>query len=95
MWRMWRVLNDRPLHQGDPLRRSKDLMIMRYMTAARRVDDPLDELLSLRDAARLMGRSADTLRSAARRGTLNARQLGGFWVTDRTSVGVYMATRRR
>ena len=59
------------------------------------MEDLLDELLSLREAARLMGRSEDTLRSAARRGSLEARRISGAWVTSRQAVAWYIATRRR
>jgi hypothetical protein len=57
--------------------------------------DPLEELMSLHEAARLMGRSEETLRSAARRGTLEAVRLSGVWVTTRSAVAYYIATRRR
>jgi hypothetical protein len=60
-----------------------------------REPDPFEELMSLGEAAQIMGRSDDTLRSAARRGTLEAIRISGVWVTSRRAVAWYIATRRR
>ena len=56
---------------------------------------PLDDLLSLADAAELLGRSPVTLRAAARRGSLEAVLVGSCWVTSHEAVAVYIAYRRR
>jgi hypothetical protein len=53
------------------------------------VTNPLDEILTLDQAAALLGRSASTLRHQAKAMQLNARRLGGVWLTTRSEVARY------
>ena len=57
--------------------------------------DPLDDLLTLEEAAEIIGRAAVSLREAARKGKLRARLIGraqhGVWVTTRADVSEYQA----
>jgi len=46
-------------------------------------------MLSLQEAANRIGKSADTLRKAAERGTLAARKIGKTWMTTETEVDRY------
>jgi hypothetical protein len=58
----------------------------------------LDDVLSIRDAARLLGRSPAGLRAAAGRGSLDARRVGRDWITTREAViryRVFVMERRR
>ncbi len=57
------------------------------MTRARELDD----LITLSEAAVLIGRSPVSLRSAVARGKLPARRFGNTWVTTRTHVSEYAA----
>jgi len=51
--------------------------------------------ISLQDAARYTGLSPQTLKIQAERGRLEARKVGGVWVTTVDEVLRYVATRRR
>ena len=55
----------------------------------------LDDILSLDEAARMLGRSAVTLRWAAQTGGLPAKKLGRDWVTTREWVNWYRTLHRR
>ena len=55
----------------------------------------LDDILSLDEAARMLGRSPITLRWAAQTGRLPAKKLGRDWVTTRDSVLWYQASHLR
>jgi hypothetical protein len=59
------------------------------------VDIDLDGLLSLDEAADIVGRSPTTLRWAARTGNLPAKRLGRDWVTTHESVAYYAAMHAR
>ena len=59
------------------------------------MDLDLRDLLSLDEAARIMGRSPVTLRWAARQGKLDARRVGRDWVTTLDAVSRYMAFHAR
>lgn len=52
------------------------------------------ELLTLRDAARLLGLSASTLAHQARIGHLRARKLGDLWIVEPREVERYRAESR-
>lgn len=54
-------------------------------------DDPFDELLTLAEAAALVGRAPVSLRSAVERGRLPARRFGSVWITTRAAVAQYVA----
>lgn len=58
-------------------------------------DNPLaaDELISLRDAASLVGLSPDSLRRYVLQGKLWARKIGRNWVTTIAAVEAYMSSR--
>lgn len=58
-------------------------------------DDPsnADKLISLRDAASLVGLSPDSLRRYALQGKLWARKIGRNWVTTIAAVEQYMSSR--
>lgn len=58
-------------------------------------DDPsaADKLISLRDAASLVGLSPDSLRRYALQGKLRARKIGRNWVTTIAAVEQYMSSR--
>lgn len=51
--------------------------------------------ISLQDAARYTGLSPQTLKIQAERGRLEARKVGGVWVTSVDEVLRYVASRRR
>jgi len=58
--------------------------------------DPLDDVITLEEAAELCGRAEVTLRGAAARGRLRARRLGrggqrSLWITTRDAVAEYQA----
>lgn len=48
--------------------------------------------MTLAEAAELLGRSPDTLRTQARNGRLEARLIGKTWVTTRAAVERYRET---
>jgi excisionase family DNA binding protein len=61
-----------------------------------RFDQPcLDELISLREAAKLSGLSAGHLRLLVRRGELWGVKLGRNWVTATQAIEEYLAQDRR
>lgn len=51
--------------------------------------NPLDEVLSLEQAARLLNRSPSTLRHQAKAGHLDARRVGRTWLTTRSELRRY------
>jgi len=51
----------------------------------------LDDVISLEEAGDISGRAAVSMRRAAALGTLEARRVGGTWVTTREAVSAYMA----
>lgn len=53
--------------------------------------DPFDELLTLAEAAALVGRAPVSLRAAVERGRLPARRFGKTWITTRAAVARYVA----
>lgn len=55
----------------------------------------LDELISLKEAAKLSGLSYSHIRYLARNGELNARKLGRDWVTTEQAVKKYIASDHR
>jgi excisionase family DNA binding protein len=57
--------------------------------------DPLTvgELISLAEAAKYAGLTRDTLKDYIRRGRLRAKKIGVFWVTTRTAIDEYLASR--
>jgi predicted transcriptional regulator of viral defense system len=55
---------------------------------------PLEELISLEDAAELCGRAQVTLRQAVTRGRLYAVKVGKTWITTPDAVAEYIATSR-
>ena len=57
--------------------------------------DPLDEVISLAEAAQLCGLSPHTLTLQAEKGKLRARKLGHTWVTTRHWTDVYVAEHGR
>jgi hypothetical protein len=61
--------------------------------------DPLEEILTLEDAADLLGITHNAMLKAARRGTLRARRFGaptrGLWITTHDEVDRYRALVRR
>ena len=52
--------------------------------------DPLDEVLTLAEAARLSGISAHTLAQQADKGKLRARKMGHTWITTKTWLDAYL-----
>jgi hypothetical protein len=58
----------------------------------------LSAVLTLEEAAELVGRSPTTLRDAALRGRLEARRIGddyrGLWITTEAAVAAYIASTR-
>ena len=54
--------------------------------------DPLDEVISLAEAAELSGLSAHTLTQQAKRGRLHARKVGHTWMTTRHWLALYLDT---
>ncbi len=63
--------------------------------SAKETRDPLDEVISLADAALLSGLAAHTLTLQAEKGKLRARKLGHTWITTRHWLEVYLATHSR
>ena len=57
--------------------------------------DPLDEVISLAEAARLCGLAPHTLTLQAEKGKLRARKLGHTWITTRHWLDVYLITHSR
>jgi hypothetical protein len=57
--------------------------------------DPLDEVLSLAEAAQLSNLAAHTLTQQAERGKLRARKLGHTWITTRHWLEEYLAVHAR
>ena len=57
--------------------------------------DPLDEIISLAEAARLSGLAPHTLTLQAEKGKLRARKLGHTWITTRHWLDAYLATHSR
>ena len=57
--------------------------------------DPLDEVISLAEAARLSGLAPHTLTLQAEKGKLRARKLGHTWITTRHWLDAYLATHSR
>ena len=55
----------------------------------------LDDILSLEEAARMLGRSPNTMRWAAQTGRLGAKKIGRDWVTTRDEVQWYATFHRR
>jgi excisionase family DNA binding protein len=55
----------------------------------------LDDLISLREAAKISGLSHDHLRRLAGRGDLKAKKIGRDWVTTERAVREYLAQNRR
>ena len=57
--------------------------------------DPLKvgELITLQEAAEYAGLTKESLHGYAKRGRLRAKKLGPIWVTTRTAVDVYLASR--
>ena len=58
-------------------------------------DDPLDQVLSLAEAARLCGLNPHTLTQQAERGKLRARKVGHTWITTRHWLTAYLAAHAR
>lgn len=54
------------------------------------MDHDLRDVLTLTQAARLIGRSPITLRWAAREGKLDAQRVGRDWLTDNEALAEYM-----
>ena len=57
--------------------------------------DPLDEVISLAEAARLSGLAPHTLTLQAEKGKLRARKVGHTWITTEHWLDVYLATHSR
>jgi hypothetical protein len=57
--------------------------------------DPLDEILSLAEAAQLSGLAAHTLTQQAEKGRLHARKVGHTWITTRYWLDQYLALHAR
>jgi len=55
----------------------------------------LDELITLKEAAKFCGLSHDHLRRLAGRGDLQAKKIGRDWVTTERAVREYLAQDRR
>jgi len=55
----------------------------------------LDDIISLDEAARILGRSPVTLRWAARTGRLTAKRVGRDWVTSHDAVVEYAVLHAR
>ena len=69
-----------------------------YMNDQNDEDDSqskLDELITLKQAAKISGLSHDHLRRLAGRGDLDAKKIGRDWVTTERSVREYLAQDRR
>jgi excisionase family DNA binding protein len=62
----------------------------------REINDPrLEEIISLDEAAKLSGLTADHLRRLVRQGDLWGRKIGRNWVTTELAVREYLARDRR
>ena len=62
----------------------------------RETNDPrLEEIISLDEAAKLSGLTADHLRRLVRQGDLWGRKIGRNWVTTELAVREYLARDRR
>jgi len=62
----------------------------------RDLDQPkLDDLISLEEAAKLSGLTADHLRRLVREGDLWGKKIGRNWVTTEQAVKEYLARDRR
>lgn len=57
--------------------------------------DPLDEVITLAEAAGLSGLAAHTLTQQAERGRLRARKVGRTWITTRHWLDAYLAGHAR
>ena len=57
--------------------------------------DPLDEVITLAEAARLSGLAPHTLTLQAERGKLRARKVGHTWITTRYWLDAYVAAHAR
>lgn len=55
----------------------------------------LDDLITLKDAAKQSGLSYSHLRLLAREGEIMAKKLGNTWVTTNQAVNEYLARDRR
>lgn len=53
--------------------------------------DPLDEVISLAEAAELSGLAAHTLTQQAKRNRLHAKKVGHTWMTTRHWLDLYLA----
>lgn len=51
----------------------------------------LDDVVGLDEGAERIGRSPQALRKAAWRGTLEARRVGGVWLTTNEALARYVA----
>lgn len=51
----------------------------------------LQDVIGIGEGAKLLGLASDSLRPAAQSGTLNARKVGGSWITTRQDVERYRA----
>ena len=56
---------------------------------------PIDELISLKDAAEVSGLSHDHLRRLAGQGEIWAKKIGRNWLTTEQAIKVYLARNRR
>lgn len=54
----------------------------------------LQDLITLEEAAEIVGRSPVTLRQAVGRGRLDAVKIGKTWITTHDAVSLYVATTR-
>ncbi|MGH2354546.1 MAG: hypothetical protein ACRDI2_01535 [Chloroflexota bacterium] len=57
--------------------------------------DPLEEILTLAEAAQVSGLAAHTLTQQAEKGKLHARKVGHTWITTRYWLGAYLAAHAR
>jgi excisionase family DNA binding protein len=57
--------------------------------------DPLDEILTLVEAAELSGISAHTFAQQAEKGKLRARKVGHTWITTRSGLNAYLRLHAR
>jgi len=53
--------------------------------------DPLEEVISLAEAAELSGLAAHTLTQQAKRSRLHAKKVGHTWMTTRHWLELYLA----
>jgi excisionase family DNA binding protein len=56
---------------------------------------PIDELISLKDAADLSGLSHDHLRRLAGQGKIWAKKIGRNWLTTEQAIKEYLACNKR